>query len=151
MCTLSLHLQRQSYPEISGQTPLHSIKYFESIYYSPNPLSIASIIAFNAFSSSSPSQISRISSPDLIPAPRILSTLLALAIEFSYSNDPALKFVCNIAENSSRTQMQSCWICDFYFLTYHSSAPYFSSNITFTDTVLSSTQPSGTPTVTGTV
>ena len=47
--------------------------------YSPSPLSTASIIAFMASSSSSPSQISSISSPDFTHAPRTLNTLFAFA------------------------------------------------------------------------
>ena len=52
--------------------------------YSPSPLSTASIIAFMASSSSSPSQISSISSPDFTHAPRTLNTPFAIAAVSSF-------------------------------------------------------------------
>lgn len=68
--------------------------------YSPSPLSTASIIAFMASSSSSPSQISSISSPDFTHAPRTLNTLFAFAAVSSlYRNSTLHLYLLAILQN----------------------------------------------------
>ena len=68
--------------------------------YSPSPLSTASIIAFMASSSSSPSQISSISSPDFTHAPRTLNTLFAFAAVSSlYMNSTLHLYLLAILQN----------------------------------------------------
>lgn len=68
--------------------------------YSPSPLSTASIIAFMASSSSSPSQISSISSPDFTHAPRTLNTLFAFAAVSSlYMNSTLHLYLLAMLQN----------------------------------------------------
>lgn len=68
--------------------------------YSPSPLSTASIIAFMASSSSSPSQISSISSPDFTHAPRTLNTLFAFAAVSSlYMNSTLHLYLVAMLQN----------------------------------------------------
>lgn len=68
--------------------------------YSPSPLSTASIIAFMASSSSSPSQISSISSPDFTHAPRTLTTLFAFAAVSSlYMNSTLHLYLLAMLQN----------------------------------------------------
>ena len=68
--------------------------------YSPIPLSTASIIAFMASSSSSPSQISSISSPDFTHAPRTLNTLFAFAAVSSlYMNSTLHLYLLAMLQN----------------------------------------------------
>lgn len=68
--------------------------------YSPSPLSTASIIAFIASSSSSPSQISSISSPDFTHAPRTLNTLFAFAAVSSlYMNSTLHLYLLAMLQN----------------------------------------------------
>lgn len=70
--------------------------------YSPSPLSTASIIAFMASSSSSPSQISSISSPDFTHAPRTLNTLFAFAAVSSlYMNSTLHLYLLAMLQNIS--------------------------------------------------
>ena len=76
--------------------------------YSPSPLSTASIIAFMASSSSSPSQISSISSPDFTHAPRhsihfrICCSVIVIH-EFYF----AFVSACYVTEHPCRSEMQS--------------------------------------------
>ena len=68
--------------------------------YSPSPLSTASIIAFMASSSSSPSQISSISSPDFTHAPRTLNTLFAFAaVSLLYMNSTLHLYLLAMLQN----------------------------------------------------
>lgn len=68
--------------------------------YSPSPLSTASIIAFMASSSSSPSQISSISSPNFTHAPRTLNTLFAFAAVSSlYMNSTLHLYLLAMLQN----------------------------------------------------
>lgn len=68
--------------------------------YSPSPLSTASIIAFMASSSSSPSQISSISSPDFTHAPRTLNTLFTFAAVSSlYMNSTLHLYLLAMLQN----------------------------------------------------
>ena len=55
-------------------------------FYSPRPLLIASVKAFNASCSSAPSQTSSISSPHFTHAPSTLNTLFAFAVPPSKVN-----------------------------------------------------------------
>lgn len=71
-----------------------------TFFYSPSPLSTASIIAFMASSSSSPSQISSISSPDFTHAPRTLNTLFAFAAVSSlYMNSTLHLYLLAMLQN----------------------------------------------------
>ena len=68
--------------------------------YSPSPLSTASIIAFMASSSSSPSQISSISSPDFTHAPRTLNALFVFAAVSSlYMNSTLHLYLLAMLQN----------------------------------------------------
>ena len=68
--------------------------------YSPSPLSTASTIALMASSSSSPSQISAISSPNFTHAPRTLNTLFAFAAVSSlYMNSTLHLYLLAMLQN----------------------------------------------------
>lgn len=77
------------------------LSYFLIIFsYSPSPLSTAPTIAFMASSSSSPSQISSISSPDFTHAPRTLNTLFAFAAVSSlYMNSTLHLYLLAMLQN----------------------------------------------------
>ena len=68
--------------------------------YSPSPLSTASTIALMASSSSYPSQISSISSPNFTHAPRTLNTLFAFAAVSSlYMNSTLHLYLLAMLQN----------------------------------------------------
>ena len=68
--------------------------------YSPSPLSTASTIALMASSSSSPTQISSISSPNFTHAPRTLNTLFAFAAVSSlYMNSTLHLYLLAMLQN----------------------------------------------------
>ena len=83
---------------------------------------MAFTIAARASSSSVPSQMSSISSPFLMQAPRTLRTLLALAVVvLCWKCDLTVKLHRRVAEDAGRAQMESRWITDDYLLAYHNT------------------------------